>query len=205
VQYTTSSNLSELILKNELDIALINRSYVTHQQLEAQPLLSENMYLVISDPMLAKYFPERYPDCKREFANGVDLSEFQEIPFILNERGFSSREALECYLLVRDLRLNCIMELTQQDLHFMMSARDYAASFCFSMYIPTIERMNKENIENKLSILNVFPILDLETLNQLVLVTLKGKILPAYGRELNRLIKEVCEDFYIPPYGVVKP
>jgi hypothetical protein len=40
----------------------------------------------ISDNMLAKYFPSRYPECIEEFQKGVDLEQFQQVPFIMNRR-----------------------------------------------------------------------------------------------------------------------
>ncbi len=192
VQYTTSAQLSDRILKNELDLVLLNKSDVSHNQLEVRPLLNEQLFIVISDSMLASYFPQNYPQCKETFLNGVDLAQFQEIPFVLNQRGFNSREVLETYMCAREIHLTCVMELTQLDLHFMLSARNYAASFCWSMYIPTIQKMNQDR---SLSRLNIFPIKGLNATNQVVLVAPKGKILPEYGRALVRLIRQFCSEY----------
>lgn len=193
VQYTVSSKLSDKILNNELDIVLLNKNdLINHAQLDVQPLLNEQLYMVISDNMLAQYFPEDYPKCRDTFLDGVDIAQFQEVPFIMNQRGFNSRDVLEKYLQSRGIHLNCIMELTQLDLHFMMSARDYAASFCWSMYIPTIQQMNQSHT---LCHLNIFPINGLDTTNEMVLITSKRKILPAYGYDLIRLIKQNCHAF----------
>lgn len=193
VSYATSEQLTESILKNELDIVLMNKSFVNRSQLTVQPLLDERIYLVISDNMLEQYFPERYPECRELFAaEGADLKMFQHVPFILNRKSFNSRIMLDSYLQAHNLRLNCVMELTQLDLHFMMSARDYAASFCWSMYIPLIQRMNRADPKRHL---NVFPVKGIEALNHMVLVTQEGKILPKYGRELIEVIKRNCAGF----------
>ncbi|MCI7402935.1 MULTISPECIES: LysR family transcriptional regulator [unclassified Pyramidobacter] len=193
VSYATSEQLTESVLKNELDIVLMNKSFVNRSQLTVQPLLDERIYLVISDNMLEQYFPERYPECRELFAaEGADLKMFQHVPFILNRKSFNSRIMLDSYLQAHNLHLNCVMELTQLDLHFMMSARDYAASFCWSMYIPLIRRMNRADPERHL---NVFPVKGVEALNHMVLVTQEGKILPEYGRELIEVIKRNCAGF----------
>jgi len=193
VSYATSEQLTESVLKNELDIVLMNKSFVNRSQLTVQPLLDERIYLVISDNMLEQYFPERYPECRELFAaEGADLKMFQHVPFILNRKSFNSRIMLDSYLQAHNLHLNCVMELTQLDLHFMMSARDYAASFCWSMYIPLIQRMNRAAPERHL---NVFPVKGIEALNHMVLVTQEGKILPEYGRELIEVIKRNCAGF----------
>ena len=52
VHYSDSHQLSEQVLKNELDLAIMNRSDFNHSQLEFRTLLEENLFLVISDNML---------------------------------------------------------------------------------------------------------------------------------------------------------
>ena len=193
VSYATSEQLTEQLLKNELDVVLMNRSFVDHTQLNIVPLLEERLFLVISDAMLEKYLPDQYPECLETFArDGADLSQLQEVPFILNKKTFNSRIMLDTYLNAHGWHLNCVMELTQLDLHFMMSARDYAASFCWSMYLPTIRDMNRLDPEHAL---NVFPIRGLDERNHMVLVTQKDKILPEFGKSLIDLIRRSCRKF----------
>lgn len=196
MQYSSSSRqLNELVAENKLDIVLLNQSDILHPQLESQLVLEEQFYLVVSDGMLKTYFPTRYPNCKAEFAQGVDLAQFQHVPFVLSKPGLHSRQLLDEYLQNRGLTLKCVMEMTQLDLHSMMTARDYAASFCWSMYLPTIRQMNQLAQGSRL---NVFPLKGKEIRNQLVLVNRKGKIFPEYGRELIRQIRLECACFADP-------
>lgn len=196
VQYSSSSReLNEMVAENKLDIVLLNQSDILHPQLDSQLVLEEQFYLVISDGMLETYFPTRYPSCKAEFAQGVDLAQFQHVPFVLSKRGYHSRQVLDKYLQSRDLSLNCVMEMTQLDLHYMMTARNYAASFCWSMYLPTIHQTNELGRDNRL---NVFPLKGKKIRNRLVLVSRKGKIFPEYGRELVRQIQVECSTFADP-------
>jgi DNA-binding transcriptional LysR family regulator len=179
-------------MKNELDFALMNKRDISMNQLEMQPILKEKLYLVISDHMLAQYFPSEYPTCKESFQKGVDLAAFCDVPFVLNFRGFNSREIIEEHLQARGLQLKCAQELTQQDLHFMLAVRDYAACFCWAMYVPSIHQNNQLP---SMGHLNVFPIKGLSATNQVVLVLPKGKILPAYSRDFIRLIRQSCTEF----------
>ena len=190
VFYNSTDNLREMLMTNKLDLALLNQKRFPANTFDLIPALSEHLYMVISDNLLKAYFPDEYPACLERFREGVDLARFTKVPFILNYRGFNSRDMLEDHLYARGLSLNCIMELTQQDLHFMMTARDYAACICFSMYLPSIEQMNRGLHGNHL---NVFPIRGLDEINQISLVTAKGRILPAYGRDLVRMILEKCK------------
>ena len=192
VQSAFSRQLSQRVLDNELDVVLLNRSDIHYNQLDIRPVLREQMYLVISDPMLERYFPQEYPACRREFAAGVDLARFSHVPFVMSRKDLNSREFLDEYLQERRLQLNCAMELTQLDVHFMMTARDSAASFCWSMYIPAIRQLNQSGCYSHL---NVFPIRDNPIQNQLVLVTRKGKLFPAYGKALIQLVRNTCASY----------
>jgi len=192
VRYATTDGLSEMILENSLDIALLNQSVKPHNQLDIRPILEEKMFLVISDNLLKTYFPDRWPACKAEFACGADLREFVRVPFALSKRTMNARETLEKYLQIKQIKLNVICEMTQSDLHFMLSSHDYAASVCWSMYIPVIRKENAALTNNRL---NVFPIKDANITNHLMMVTRKGKIFQKYGRDFIRLIQQTCEQY----------
>ncbi|MBP5212724.1 MAG: LysR family transcriptional regulator, partial [Pyramidobacter sp.] len=139
VRYATSAELAEGIRRTELDIVILNKTFVDPAEFEIRPLIDEKLYLIVSDNMLAHYFPEQYPECKARFRkDGVDLAEFQELPFVLNTRKFKSRMLIDAYALTHGLTLKCVRELTQLDVHFQLTAHDYAASFCWTMYLPTV-------------------------------------------------------------------
>ena len=192
-QYATSDELCERIARNELDMALMNRRDKNSNQLESRVLLKEKMYLVISDHLLAQFFPENYPACRERFQNGADLSEFaaRGVPFILGYKGLNSRDILDDHLAAKGIVLNSVLEMTQQDIHFMLAARDFAACFCWAMYLPSIRHAGEGNVQQ----LNVFPVKGLTSTNQVVLVMPRGKILPAYGNDFVRLIQQTCTDF----------
>ena len=184
-------SLCESIFKNDLDLAMINQSDLTPSQYEIHSLFREKLYLVISDDLLETWFPGRWPACKEDFRNGVDLADFQAVPFVLNRSRFHSRMAVDQYLLEHNLTLNCVMELTQTDLHYLLAARDYAACFCWSMFIPMINDLNANPVNSHL---NAFPIRGLTATNSFVLIHSIGRIYPAYTNDLIKLIRSVCNN-----------
>ncbi len=193
VRYAQSDELAEGIRKNELDVVILNRSFVDEREFEFKPLIDEKLYLIVSDNMLARYFPEQYPQCRERFLEeGVDLADFQEFPFVLNTRKFKSRMLIDAYALTHGLTLKCVRELTQLDVHFQLTAHDYAASFCWTMYLPTVQGMNRKDPEHHL---NIFRIREGDFSNQFVCAYQKGKMLPQYGWDLISLIKSNCSAF----------
>ena len=192
VQYGTTQQLSEDVLNNTLDVALLNQNVKPYHQLDIQPVSKEKMYLVISDALLEKHFPGQYPQCKQKFQKGINLSQFQHVPFVLSREGMNARNVLDRYMQGHKFRLQIVAELTQSDLHFMLTARDYAASLCWAMYAPSIRQLN---LNPEQSHLNIFPIKGGELTNQIMLVTRKGKIFPSYGKTLISMVRDMCVDF----------
>lgn len=186
-----SPDLREMILNNKLDIMIANESSSVSNSLEVTELLSEKLYLVISDAMLEEYFPNQVNQMKEQRKNGIDLRLFRHAPFALNMPNFNSHILLDQHLKKIDASLNCIHMSSHPDLHHMMSARDYAASFCLTMYLPSLLKLNSE-IGNKL---NLFPIKDFSAINSVVLTHEKSRVFPHYSKSIIQLIKRQCKRF----------
>ncbi len=188
-----SPEMVQSLLENKLDIVIAGPTVGSDPHLNYQTVLNEELYLVITDNLLRQYFPEEYPRCKEVFSHGADLRLFSRIPFILNYPGFASRNTLDAYLIKNQISLNIINEATQNDLQHLMAARDYAATVCLSMYVPSVQNLNQNNpVDNQL---NIFPIKDLDTTHPLSMITVKGKYFPQYMKTLCKLIQEKCESF----------
>lgn len=184
IHRATSPKMQEMVLDNSLDLFLSGISNLTTHNLKYEIVLNEQMYIVISDNLLKQYFPHNYPECKANFAKGVDLTLFQEVPFVLNEKNFNSRILLDRHLSELGISLNCINELTQPDIHYLLCAEDYAASFCLTMYLSGINQLNQFN--NSKSHLNVFPIANFTAENPLALIYHKNKKFPSYTHDLKK-------------------
>lgn len=189
IHRTTSPQMQKMVLNHSLDLFLSGVSNLASQQLKYETILNEHMYLVISDNLLKQYFPNDFPACKETFAKGADLRLFQHVPFVLNEKNFNSRILLDRHLSECGISLNCINELTQPDIHHLLCAEDYAASFCLTMYLSGVNQLNQSK---KYSYLNVFPIANFTSVNPLALIYNKNKIFPAYTQDLKNIIKRFC-------------
>lgn len=186
-----SPELRDMVRNNQLDLIVVGFEAGSSQAFTSIEVLQEKLYLVISDSMLKEYFPDDYPKCKETFREGADLRLFQEIPFALNMPNFNSRVLLKRHLQALDISLNCIHTSSHPDLHHMMSARDYAASFCLTMYLPSLLKLNEESGHN----LNVFPIKDFFSTNPVVIVHAKNKIFPRHTKALIQIISRQCRQF----------
>jgi len=179
------------VLNNDLDLFLSNAENIP-TSLSYMRIMDESLYLIISDNLLKKYFSD-YPKCKNNFKKGADLHKFKDVPFVLNKKRFSSRIMLDRYLVKIGETLNCIAELTQPDMQYRLSAEDYAATCCFSMYLPSIKQLNQLNKhKQEKNMLNIYPIAGLQEVNVLGLIYKRNKIFPKYTLELCKMIKQLC-------------
>ncbi len=53
-----------------------NMSILIQIYVKSFPLETEDLYLIISDGLLRKYFSEQYPACKTAFMEGVSVTDF---------------------------------------------------------------------------------------------------------------------------------
>ena len=186
-----SRHLCDMLSLNQIDIIILNYSSDYPAFFRSVEVLREHLYLVISDNMLERYFPEKYPECKEEFKNGADLREFTSVPFSMNLPDFRSHIMIKEHTDSLGISLNVIHMSSHPHLHHVMSARDYAASFCLTMYLPNLIKVDREAG----GVLNVFPIKGLTATNSVIIAWLKERELSKYARELIAMVKRKCKAY----------
>ncbi len=193
INSAASPTLRSMVLSNQLDLIIAGIPPEDSSQMEHITTIQERLYLVISDNMLRQAFGSNFPDCKKSLAQGADLKLFQTIPFAMNLPHLNSHIMLNKHLSKLGITLNCIHISSHPDLHHMMSARDFAASFCLTMYLPSLFKLNASLPENDK--LNIFPIKGLDETNPVAICYMKNRIFPHYTRALIRMLREQCQTF----------
>lgn len=183
-----SPHLCKMVENNQLDIMIANDSPNYPKFFKFTEVLREHIYLVISDNMLREFFPNKYPECKEAFKSGADIREFQAVPFSMNLPEFRSHVIIKRHAEKHGVELNCMHISSHPDLHHIMTARDYAASFCLTMYLPKLLKVNEEAG----GVLNVFPIKGLNETNSVIIAHLKNRTLSRYTGEFIGLVMRQC-------------
>lgn len=77
-----SKNLEDLVLRGELDMAImIPRE--KNPKITETPLMSDQIYLCATDSLLEKYYGENVENLKKKARSGVDLKDFSKLPFCI--------------------------------------------------------------------------------------------------------------------------
>ena len=182
----TAEELRSMLERGELDLAFSGISLLTPECIEKELLLDENLYLVVSDGMLRRYFPERYPGCIADFSDGADLREFTRLPFSLSLPGLHCMQILDDFLKREGITLNCVHRSPHFDLHQEMAEKGIAACFSLSMYLPHLYSMNLDGYNNELF---VFPIRNLTDTNPVYILTNRNSPYVDGTKEFKALLK----------------
>ncbi|WP_293009388.1 MULTISPECIES: LysR family transcriptional regulator substrate-binding protein [unclassified Oscillibacter] len=187
-----SPELQEMVLNNRLDMMVVGMPGTPSRFLTSTVILQEKLYLVVNDNMLRQYFPELYPACKQIWlTEGAVLRNFQQMPFALNLPYFNSSMLLKRHLEKIGASLDCVHVSSHPDLHHMMSTRDYTASFCLTMYLPGVLKLNQERKDK----LNIFPIKDFHETNPVVVSYLQSRVFRRSTQMLLQMIRRNCKVF----------
>jgi DNA-binding transcriptional LysR family regulator len=189
-----SYQLKKLLLLNELDVALIDKVFSDPLQFRQWAVLEEKLYLIVSDSLLKKYYPDINPDNSSD-RKEIDLAKFLNFPFIMNTVNSISRRCVDEWLLDRHLQITPVLELPQLDVQILLSSCDYGACFCWSMYLPFIAERNQLQGKNRL---HVFSLKNFPARNQILLASLKSRTLPVFGKTFCHLIRDMYASLALP-------
>lgn len=186
-----SPELQEMVLNNQLDLVVFGMPSKPSHFISYTEVLRERLYLVVSDNMLREYMGDDFPACKEALRHGADLRLFQEMPFALNLPIYNSSRLINEHLQALGAELKCVHVSSHPDLHHIMSVRDYAASFCLTMYLPALLKLNEENG----NLLNIFPIKGLSGTNPVVIGHLQSRVFPNHTKAFLRMLRQQCLQF----------
>ncbi len=183
---SNAEELRMMLEKGDLDLAFSGISPLAPECIEKELLIDENLYLVVSDGMLRRYFPERYPGCIADFSAGADLREFTALPFCLSLENLHCMRILDDLLTREGITLNCVHRSGHFDLHQEMAGRGIAACFSLTMYLPHLYAMNTSGYTDELL---VFPIRNLTETNPVYILTNRDRPCKEGTREFRALLQ----------------
>jgi len=135
----TTDSFEYLLNNGQID-AYIGVNPIANVKHEQVCLYGERLFVAMTDNFIRHYFPGQYPACLERFAEGIDLREFETIPFFLPGEGESViNNALTDYLLRKDLKLNIKAFSNNGLLRDSLAAMDYGVALCTELRKKTIE------------------------------------------------------------------
>ena len=154
-------------------------------------LAREKVQCCIARSLLDQYRPGGQEEFLRASRQGVDLSQFLDLPFITVRKGNRLRRCLDGFFSQQLFRPNYAFECEQQELVYEL-AKDGAGVGLLS---PIIFYQKMEELEKLRSSFYVFPVVNDVPENILYLVYRRDVPLPRYGMDLVQAICMVFREY----------
>jgi len=189
-----SADLFADLTRNRIDLALplISNTSVRPDPsyLEIIQLEAETLYLVISDELLQKKFPDRFPACKEEFRSGVCLYQFADLPLFLHPSNSPfHREilnAIKAHGITPFIRIKTSLTSSLVSL----CAKGYGIFFSPTMLV----KYMYESQPHYFKTLNLFPVIEYAGARQTFLVYHRQKVLTKQLQDAIEIIKKIFSE-----------
>lgn len=182
-----SNQMEEMLFSGELDL-FIGIMYQDNPKLEVSTILNDHIYLVCSDELLKKYFPDSHEEMKRRSSRGVDLKHFAPVPFLLPKPPMKLRKTIDQCFQEDKITPKVFLESSTTELLLSLYPYNYGAFFCTQMRLPLLLDMYPDA--------NAFPLKlnDSIIMHRLVLAYHKERFLPEYARDFITITKDVFDN-----------
>ena len=131
----SSSEMEEMLCSGELDL-FIGVMYQDNPKLDSTPLLNDHIYMVCSDHLLKKYYPDTWSVLKNRSEQGTDLSGFSGLPFLLPHPSMKLRRTIDQCFLSSRVKPRIFLESQSTELFISLFPYDYGAFFCTQTRLP---------------------------------------------------------------------
>lgn len=192
-----SEALSADLSRNKIDLALPLISKTSARLdtsiLEVIPLEAETLYLVVSDDLLKKTFPDRYPQCKEDFRSGVSLYQFAHLPLFLHpSNSMFHREILNA-MAAHDITPFIRVKTSLTSLLMDLCAKGLGIFFTPSMML----KYMYETQHDYFNTLNAFPVVEYQGARQTYLTYHRQKQLTKPMQDAIAIIRRAYREHQV--------
>jgi len=189
----SSHELMQRLRLNAVELILTERVELP-REFVFKKLVTEELFLVISDNLLKKYFPD-FPLCRERMKNGVTLREFASVPCVVTSSSYAMVNQLEKGVNSLSSSLNIALEIPDHGLHCLLTAEDLGFSFTVNMDLPKIKALNAlKKLRGENNPLNVFPLLEPHVTSDLGVIYPRHLILTEYAQAFISELGAICRE-----------
>ena len=150
--------------------------------------LNDHIYMVCSDHLLKKYYPDTWSVLKNRSEQGTDLSGFSGLPFLLPHPSMKLRRTIDQCFLSSRIKPRIFLESQSTELFISLFPYDYGAFFCTQTRLPAFLSAYPEA--------NAFPLTLKNELigHRIVIASHKERTLPQYAHDFISITKDVFNE-----------
>lgn len=185
-------NMEEMLLKGKINLFMgvnATRNPLFHRT----HLTQDKVYLIISDGILKRHFPDSFPYCKEQFREGADLNLFQNVPMVRNLQFSTLTNLIDQHINKYDIRLNTVLSISDYDTQIALCKSGTTAAFCPAMMLQQV--IAKNQLYQPKEPINIFPIKGFEKTLRIDLVYHKNAYYPFYIKKFIELVQQEVDGF----------
>lgn len=184
-----SSELEEELSHGRLDLIICFQP-IMMEGVEVVPLIDDRLILVVPRRFTNQVFGERAEEMRKQYANGADITAFQQMPFILLKRGNRVRSIVDQYLSRNFFKPKITLETENTVTTLAMAKADMGVVICPELFLRTIHIPAAQVSTDEL---DLFPLTDPSTMSKLVV-----------GYRRDRYISHFAERFILITQDVLR-
>ena len=152
----------------------------------AVPLTEQRLMMVVPRTFTQQLFGDRSDEVRRQYAQGADISAFQQLPFVLIKRGNRTRNIVDQYFSRYYFKPNLILETENTVTTLAMAQAGIGVTICPELFLRALPApaLGSAGVD-------LFPLTDPSTFSKLVAGYRKDRYLSHFGERFIEIAQQV--------------
>ena len=181
-----SSELEDELSHGRVDLIICFQP-IMMEDIEVVPLAHDRLTMGVPRAFTDSLFGERADEMRRQFANGVDLNVFSQMPFVLLKRGNRVRSMVDQYFNRHYFKPKIALETENTVTTLAMARSNMGIIICPELFIRDI---HIPAAQKDAEMLDFFPLTDPDTVSRLVLGYRRDRYLSHYAKRFIEITQE---------------
>lgn len=181
--------MEKMLIKEELDV-MVAANATNNALYKVLPLIQDDIYLVISDKLLERFFPDNFVEIKRNFIDGADLAVLEHVPFARNFPDSRINLLIDKHLDRCNINIKTIFSVSDYDAQLNLCAMNMVAAFLPTTILGNIMKFNTHNPTDKI---NIFQVKGLRETLRIDCIYLRNSHKPQYIITFIKLLEDVMK------------
>ena len=177
-----SAELEDELAHGRVDLIICFQP-IMMEGVEVVPLTDDRLILAVPRRFTDRVFGDRAEEMRRQYANGVDITAFHQMPFILLKKGNRVRSIVDQYFSRNFFKPKVVLETENTVTTLAMAKADMGVVICPELFLRAIHIPAAQVSTDEL---DLFPLTDPATISRLVV-----------GYRRDRYISHFAERFIL--------
>ena len=185
-----STQLEDELSHGRADVIICFQPIIM-EGVSAVPLTEQRLVMVVPKRFTDELFGQQADEVREKFAQGADIAEFQELPFVLIKRGNRTRNIVDQYFSRYFFTPKLILETENTVTTLAMAQAGVGVTICPELFLRALPAPSATSQG-----VDLFPLTDPSTFSKLVVGYRKDRYLSHFGERFIQIAQETLKGWY---------